>query len=84
VVYDSGDYPAALAKAIEAVGGIETFRVRQLEARKRGVYLGLGLGVYTEGTGVGPFEGATIRIEPSGKLYVASGACPQGQGMETI
>ena len=84
VVYDSGDYPAALAKAIEAVGGIETFRVRQLEARKRGVYLGLGLGVYTEGTGVGPFEGATMRIEPSGKLYVASGACPQGQGMETI
>jgi len=84
VVYDSGDYPAALAKAIEASGGVEAFRVRQLAARKRGVYLGLGLGVYTEGTGVGPFEGATMRIEPSGKLYVASGACPQGQGMETI
>jgi len=84
VVYDSGDYPAALAKAIDAVGGVEAFRVRQLEARKRGVYLGMGLGVYTEGTGVGPFEGATMRIEPSGKLYVASGACPQGQGMETI
>ena len=84
VVYDSGDYPAALAKAIDAIGGVEAFRVRQLEARQRGVYLGLGLGVYTEGTGVGPFEGATVRIEPSGKLYVASGACPQGQGMETI
>ena len=84
VVYDSGDYPAALAKAIDAIGGVEAFRVRQLAARQRGVYLGLGLGVYTEGTGVGPFEGATVRIEPSGKLYVASGACPQGQGMETI
>ncbi|HTB44207.1 MAG TPA: molybdopterin cofactor-binding domain-containing protein, partial [Acetobacteraceae bacterium] len=34
--------------------------------------------------GVGPFESATVRIEPMGKLYVASGACPQGQGMETI
>ncbi len=84
VVYDSGDYPAALAKAIDAIGGVEAFRVRQQAALKRGVYLGLGLGVYTEGTGVGPFEGATMRIEPSGKLYVASGACPQGQGMETI
>ena len=84
VVYDSGDYPAALDKAIAAVGGIADFRARQSEARSRGVYLGLGLGVYTEGTGVGPFEGATVRIEPSGKLYVASGACPQGQGMETI
>lgn len=84
VVYDSGDYPAALAKAIAAVGGVEAFRARQIEARSRGVYLGMGLGVYTEGTGVGPFEGATMRIEPSGTLYVASGACPQGQGMETI
>ena len=37
-----------------------------------------------EGTGVGPFESATVRIDPTGKVYVASGACPQGQGMETI
>src|SRR5262249_20761671 len=34
--------------------------------------------------GVGPFESATVRIDPSGKLYVSSGACPQGQGMETV
>jgi len=37
-----------------------------------------------EGTGVGPFESATVRIDPSGKIYLAGGACPQGQGMETI
>ena len=56
------------------------------EARHAGEgrYLGLGLGCYVEGTGVGPFEGATVRIDPTGKVYVASGACPQGQGMETI
>ncbi len=29
-------------------------------------------------------ESATVRIDPSGKVYVSSGACPQGQGMETI
>jgi carbon-monoxide dehydrogenase large subunit len=84
VVYDSGDYPGALAKALDALGGIEAFRQRQREARARGRYLGLGLASYTEGTGVGPFEGATVRIDGSGKIYVSSGAAAQGQGMETI
>ena len=59
---------------------------RRASARRarQGRYLGLGLGCYVEGTGVGPFESATVRIDPTGKVYVASGACPQGQGMETI
>jgi carbon-monoxide dehydrogenase large subunit len=84
IVYDSGDYPGALQKALDAVGGVEAFRRRQAEARRDGRYLGLGIGCYIEGTGVGPFEGAVIRIDPSGKVYASSGACPQGQGMETI
>jgi aerobic carbon-monoxide dehydrogenase large subunit len=84
VVYDSGDFPAALEKALHAVGGLAAFRQRQREARAQGRYLGLGIGCYTEGTGVGPFESAFVRIDPSGKIYVASGVCPQGQGMETI
>jgi len=84
IVYDSGDYPAALRKALDAVGGLAAFRERQRAARAEGRHLGLGLGCYTEGTGVGPFESATVRIDPSGKLYLSSGVCPQGQGMETI
>jgi carbon-monoxide dehydrogenase large subunit len=84
VVYDSGDYPGALAKALAAFGGVEAFRRRQAEARKEGRYLGMGIGCYTEGTGAGPFEGATVRIDPTGKIQVCSGACPQGQGMETV
>ena len=84
IVYDSGDYPAGLQQALEAIGGIATFRRIQHEARQQGRYLGLGIGCYVEGTGVGPFEGAVVRIDPSGKVYVSSGACPQGQGMETI
>jgi carbon-monoxide dehydrogenase large subunit len=84
IVYDSGDYPGALQKALDAVGGVVAFRARQSEARREGRYLGLGIGCYVEGTGVGPFESAFVRIDPSGKIYVASGACPQGQGMETI
>ena len=84
IIYDSGDYPAALRSAIEAIGGVASFRGRQRAAREKGRYLGLGIGCYVEGTGVGPFESAVVRIDPSGKLYVSSGACPQGQGMETI
>ena len=84
IVYDSGDYPGALQKALDAVGGVAGFRRRQQEARRHGRYLGLGIGCYVEGTGVGPFEGATVRIDPSGKVYVSSGAASQGQGMETI
>jgi carbon-monoxide dehydrogenase large subunit len=84
IVYDGGDYPGALQKALAAIGGIEAFRARQRAARDDGRYLGLGIGCYVEGTGVGPFESATVRIDPSGKILVSGGACPQGQGMETI
>ncbi|HYA05919.1 MAG TPA: xanthine dehydrogenase family protein molybdopterin-binding subunit [Xanthobacteraceae bacterium] len=84
IVYDGGDYPAALNNALNAVGGIAAFRERQRAARRDGRHLGLGIGCYVEGTGVGPFESALVRIEPSGKIFVTSGACPQGQGMETI
>jgi aerobic carbon-monoxide dehydrogenase large subunit len=84
IVYDSGDYQAALRNALDAIGGIAAFRQRQRAAREEGRYLGLGIGCYVEGTGVGPFESAVVRIDPSGKVYVSSGACPQGQGMETI
>jgi carbon-monoxide dehydrogenase large subunit len=84
IVYDSGDYPAALDKALAAIGGVEAFRRRQQAARAEGRCLGLGIGCYIEGTGVGPFESAFVRLDPSGKLYVATGGASQGQGMETI
>ncbi len=84
IVYDSGDYPGALEKALDAVGGVEAFRRRQQRAQRDGRYLGLGIGSYIEGTGVGPFESAFVRVDPSGKIYVSCGAAPQGQGMETI
>jgi aerobic carbon-monoxide dehydrogenase large subunit len=84
IVYDGGDYPAALEKALSGLGGLAAFRERQRAAWKEGRYIGLGIGCYVEGTGVGPFESATVRVDPSGKIFVASGACPQGQGMQTI
>src|SRR5499426_231598 len=80
--YDSGNYPGGLAQALEMIEA-DGFRARQAEARRAGRYLGLGLGCYVEGTGVGPYEGAHVRIEPSGKVLVATGLTTQGQGHGT-
>ncbi len=80
--YDSGDYPAGLEAALEAID-VEAFRRAQAEARKAGRWVGLGLGCYVEGTGIGPYEGAHVRVEPSGKVLVATGLTTQGQGHGT-
>src|SRR5207237_8875841 len=53
-------------------------------ARTAGRYLGLGFAAYVEGTGIGPYEGAHVRIEPSGQVYAATGLTSQGQGHYTI
>ena len=84
ITYDSGDYPKALQRALDELGGLAAIRERQKQALAEGRYLGLGLGCYVEGTGVGPFEGANVKVDPTGKIMVAVGACPQGQGHETI
>src|SRR5262249_3034247 len=84
IVYDSGDYPAALRQAVDAMGGLAAFRRGQTKAWREGRVLGLVIGCFVGGTGAGPFEGATVRIDPSGTIYVATGACAQGQGHETV
>ena len=48
-----------------------------------GFYIGVGIGAYVEGTGLGPYEGAIVQIESSGKVLVTTGAAPQGQGHAT-
>ena len=84
IVYDSGNYPEALRAGPRSDRRPRRVPQAPAEARAQGRYIGLGLGCYTEGTGVGSFEGATVRIDPTGKIYVSSGACPHGQGMETV
>ncbi|MBI2466767.1 MAG: xanthine dehydrogenase family protein [Candidatus Rokubacteria bacterium] len=82
VIYDSGDFPATLEKAMDAVG-YGAFREEQARLRRDGIYRGIGLCAYVEGTGVGPYEGAFVRLDASGGVVVATGACSQGQGHET-
>jgi carbon-monoxide dehydrogenase large subunit len=80
--YDSGDYPAGLALAERTIDPA-AFRTQQAAARREGRYLGLGFGAYVEGTGIGPYEGAHVRIEPSGHVLAATGVTSQGQGHYT-
>ncbi len=83
ICYDSGNYPETLKRALEAAG-YEEFRKQQQDLRERGRYLGVGIGCYVEGTGVGSFEGAKVRIDASGRLVIATGATGHGQGHETV
>ena len=80
--YDSGNYPACLEKALEMIG-YEDFRKSQLESRKQGVRVGVGIAAYVEGTGFGPYEGGSVKVGTDGKIYVFTGAASQGQGQET-
>jgi len=83
LIYDSGDYPAALAR-LKAMVGWDGFAAERAAARAQGRRLGIGLACYVEGTGVGPYEGAHVVVETSGKVKVATGLTSQGQGHQTV
>ncbi len=82
LVYDTGDFPAALEAALEAAGYAE-FRREQTRLRAQGVYRGVGISGYVEGTAIGPYEGATVKLDLQGRVLVATGAVSSGQGHET-
>jgi carbon-monoxide dehydrogenase large subunit len=82
ITYDSGDYQACLDKAL-ALADYASFPQRQAAARAQGRYLGIGVSSYIEDTGVGPFEGAMVRVLPTGKVMIFTGAASQGQGHAT-
>ncbi|MED0671358.1 molybdopterin-dependent oxidoreductase [Aneurinibacillus aneurinilyticus] len=95
VTYDSGDYMLTLDKALE-IADYEELRREQEALRKQGRYLGIGLSTYVELCGLGPskvagaiglqfgqWENATVRVHPSGKVTVLTGASPHGQGEDT-
>jgi carbon-monoxide dehydrogenase large subunit len=82
VVYDSGDYQHCLDTAQRRVGN--DFRARQAKARAEGRFLGMGIASYVEDTGLPPYEGASVRVEPDGKVLITTGAAGQGQGHHTV
>jgi carbon-monoxide dehydrogenase large subunit len=91
--YDSGNYEAALRKAMDMIG-YEALRKEQAEKRARGELMGIGIASFTEVVGAGPsrdydilgikmFDSAEIRIHPTGKAIARFGTKSQGQGHET-
>ncbi len=82
VAYDSGDYHACLEKALE-MADAAGFEARRQAARSKGRFRGLGVASFIEDTGLGPFEGATVRVTPQGTVQVLTGAANQGQGHAT-
>jgi aerobic carbon-monoxide dehydrogenase large subunit len=88
--YDSGNYAAPLREALSQVS-YEELRKEQAEARAAGRLMGIGLSTYGEICALGPsialpaggWESATVKIEPTGKVTVLTGASPHGQGEET-
>lgn len=82
VTYDSGDYPACQQAALDQAD-YEGFDRRQKEALAEGRYLGIGIANCVEATGLGPYEGATVKISTTGKITVYTSAVPQGQSHKT-
>jgi aerobic carbon-monoxide dehydrogenase large subunit len=90
ITYDSGNYAAPLNEALSKVGYAD-LRKQQAEARAAGKLMGIGISAYGEICAMGPsaalpaggWESATVKIEPTGKVTVMTGASPHGQGEET-
>ncbi|MEA2833799.1 MAG: aerobic carbon-monoxide dehydrogenase large subunit [Methylobacteriaceae bacterium] len=83
ISYDSGDYAKALDLALDNIDAAD-FPKRKAQAAARGKLLGLGIASCVEDTGLAPFEGATVRVTPAGKVVIATGAASQGQGHRTV
>lgn len=67
-------------KALEMIGYQEFVNEIQPKLREEGRQVGIGVVAYVEGTGIGPYEGARVQVESTGKVSVATGIGTQGQG----
>ena len=80
LILDSGNYKAVVEKALEMIGYDKFVKEEQPRLRKEGKYVGIAIAPFIETTGVGPYEGARVTVEASGKINVATGIGTQGQG----
>jgi carbon-monoxide dehydrogenase large subunit len=90
LTYDSANYETCFQKALDIVKYKE-LREEQKKLRAQGRYMGIGISTYVEICAMGPssgmpaggWESATVRVEPTGKVTILTGASPHGQGQET-
>ncbi|MGI9371137.1 MAG: xanthine dehydrogenase family protein molybdopterin-binding subunit [Hyphomicrobiales bacterium] len=95
MMYDAGDYQASLDKACEMIK-YDEFESRRASSAKNGKMRGIGFSNYIEacgiapsaavgslGAGVGLWESAEVRVNPTGNVEVLTGSHSHGQGHET-
>jgi len=80
LVYDSGNYQPIMDKALELIDYERFVTETQPRLRAQGKHVGIGLVAYVEGTGIGPYEGARVKVQTSGKVSLVTGIGTQGQG----
>ncbi len=83
-VLDSGDFKANLEKVLDLVKYDDYIKKDQPKLRAAGKKTGIGVVCFTEGTAVGPYEGARVTVGSNGKVNVATGISSQGQGHFTV
>src|SRR5437879_8141739 len=81
-VYDSGDFPALFASLLERLG-YDAARAEQRALAARGIRRGIGLAMYVEKTGLGPFETARVDARPDGRFTVDTAASSMGPRLRT-
>jgi CO/xanthine dehydrogenase Mo-binding subunit len=84
LIFDSGNYLPAVEKAAEMIGYEQFIKEEGPRLRAEGHHVGIGIVPFPETTGVGPYEGARVTVEASGKVSVATGVGTQGQGHFTV
>jgi CO/xanthine dehydrogenase Mo-binding subunit len=83
-VYDSGDFPALFGQLLDRLD-YDGARAEQAARNARpGPRRGIGLAVYVEKTGLGPFETTQVEARADGTLVVDTGASSMGPGLETV
>ncbi|KHL15229.1 carbon-monoxide dehydrogenase large subunit [Mumia flava] len=80
--YDSGNFPELLRRLVGHLD-VDAVRTRQAAGASAGRRIGVGLAMYIEGTGLGPFESGSVSVLPNGRVRVATGASSQGQAHRT-
>jgi carbon-monoxide dehydrogenase large subunit/6-hydroxypseudooxynicotine dehydrogenase subunit gamma len=83
VVLDAGDYTGLLDKALEH-SRFEQWREDAESGLVNGRHVGTGIGYFLEKSGLGPYEEASVEVDPTGAVRVLTGGTSLGQGIETI
>ena len=82
--YDSGNYEPILDQVLATIGYEKFLKEEQPRLRAAGKCVGIAVVCYVEGTGIGPYEGAKVQVQASGKVSVVTGIGTQGQGHQTV